>query len=201
MAASSVRGRTPSHDVRTALIDAAEVVLARGGPAGVTVRAVAAEAHVAPMGVYSRFGDKEGLERELLIRGFDGLRAAVATRGETDALTCLRNSGVRYREFALAHPQRYLIMFDATTGAGFESPQVQESAGAAFGELVGHVENAMTAGAFPAGDSNDVAQQIWSGVHGAVSLELSGCGQSPDPAGTYGRLLDAIIRGLSAQRR
>jgi len=67
---------------------------------------------------------------------------------------------------------------------------------ATFGELVGHVENAMTTGALPAGDADDVAQQIWSAVHGAVSLELSGCSQAPDPAATYGRLLDLIIRGL-----
>jgi len=190
------RERTPSADVRSALVDAAEAVLVREGSTGVTVRAVATEAHVAPMGVYSRFGDKEGLERELLIRGFDGLRTAVATHGETKPLARLRSSGIRYREFALAHPQHYLIMFDATTGAGFESLQVQESAGAAFSELVGHVENTMTTGAFPAGDADDVAQQIWSAVHGAVSLELSGCSQAPDPAATYGRLLDLIIRGL-----
>ena len=197
MAAPASRGRTPSHDVRTALIDAAEQVLVREGPAGVTIRAVAAQAHVAPMGVYSRFGDKEGLERELLIRGFVGLRAAVATRGEPGALERLRNSGLRYRDFALAHPRHYLIMFDAKTGAGFESPRVQECAGSAFSELVGHVQGAMAEGAIEEGDADDVASQLWAAVHGAVSLELNGCTQAPEPAATYARLLDALLRGLS----
>lgn len=196
MTASTQRARTPSGDVRSALVDAAEAVLVREGPSGVTVRAVATEAGVAPMGVYSRFGGKEGLEQELLVRGFVGLRHAVAGRGEADPLERLRNSGVRYREFALAHAQHYLIMFDSTTGAGFESPRVQESAAAAFGELVGHVDNAMALGAFPPGDADDVAQQIWSAVHGAVSLELNGCNRSPDLDGTYRRLLQLIIRGL-----
>ncbi|HEY4993338.1 MAG TPA: helix-turn-helix domain-containing protein, partial [Nakamurella sp.] len=53
--------RTPSRDIELALVDAAERVLVRDGPGAVTVRAVAIEAGVAPMGVYNRFGGKDGL--------------------------------------------------------------------------------------------------------------------------------------------
>ncbi len=64
--------RTPSQDVERALVDAAEAVLVREGPAGVTVRAVAAEAGVAPMGVYNRFGGKDGLVSAILVaRAFE----------------------------------------------------------------------------------------------------------------------------------
>ncbi|WP_164860590.1 TetR/AcrR family transcriptional regulator [Rhodococcus sp. X156] len=198
MAGSTRRVRTPSGDVRAALVDAAEAVLVREGPSGVTVRAVATEAGVAPMGVYNRFGDKEGLERELLVRGFHGLRDAVAPRGEADPLQRLRCCGVRYREFALSHPQHYRVMFDATTGAGFASEQVQEAAMAAFGELVGHVQHAMAQRAIATGDAEDLASQIWAAVHGAVSLELAGCTVAVDPEATYGRLLDLVITGLTA---
>src|ERR687893_273816 len=48
--------RTPSRDLEAALVDAAERVLVRDGLRGLTVRAVATEAGVAPMGVYNRFG-------------------------------------------------------------------------------------------------------------------------------------------------
>ena len=60
--------RTPSQDVEQNLLDAAEAVLVREGLAGVTVRAVAAEAGVAPMGVYNRFGSKDGLIDALVMR-------------------------------------------------------------------------------------------------------------------------------------
>src|ERR1700721_982094 len=70
------RGRTPSADVERELLAAAEAVLVRDGPGGLTVRAVAAEAGIAPMGVYNRLGCKDGLVDALLIKGFDRLRAA-----------------------------------------------------------------------------------------------------------------------------
>ncbi len=78
------RGRTRSQDVEQNLLDAAEAVLVREGLAGVTVRAVATEAGVAPMGVYNRFGSKDGLIEALVMRSFDLLREAVADRGELD---------------------------------------------------------------------------------------------------------------------
>src|ERR1700761_5569207 len=71
------RGRTPSADIERELLTAAEAVLVRDGPGGLTVRAVAAEAGIAPMGVYNRLGGKDGLVDALLIKGFDRLRAAV----------------------------------------------------------------------------------------------------------------------------
>src|ERR1700685_3916504 len=44
------RGRTPSADVERELLAAAEAVLVREGPGGLTVRAVATEAGIAPDG-------------------------------------------------------------------------------------------------------------------------------------------------------
>src|SRR3984957_15139781 len=73
--AAARRGRTPSADLERAVLAAAEGVLVRGGPGGLTVRAVATEAGIAPMGVYNRLGGKDGLVDALLIRGFDRLPA------------------------------------------------------------------------------------------------------------------------------
>src|SRR5260370_9083456 len=77
-APSARRGRTPSADVERELLAAAEAVLVRDGPGGLTVRAVAAEAGIAPMGVYNRLGGKVGLVDPLLIKGFDRLRPPAA---------------------------------------------------------------------------------------------------------------------------
>jgi AcrR family transcriptional regulator len=200
MSTSSKRAgvRTPSRDLQSALVDAAESVLVREGPGGVTVRAVAAEAGVAPMGVYNRFGSKEGLIEVLLIRGFDGLRQAVAADGELDPIERLYASGVRYREFALANREHYAMMFGGALSTGNPSPELQLCASTAFRELVGHVATAIAAGRLLAGDPQDMAQQIWSAVHGAVTLEMQGKVLTPDPEATYLRLLDMIVRGLAA---
>src|ERR1700691_4928732 len=100
-AAPGRRNRTPSADVQRELVAAAEAVLVRDGPGALTVRAGAAEAGIAPMGVYSRFGGKEGLVDALLIIGFDRLRAAIESDGERVTLDRFRACGLRYRAFAL----------------------------------------------------------------------------------------------------
>ena len=87
------RGRTPSADVERELLAAAEAVLVRDGPGGLTVRAVATEAGIAPMGVYNRLGGKDGLVDALLIRGFDRLGAAMeAATADTAEPTCAAGS-------------------------------------------------------------------------------------------------------------
>ena len=188
------RTRTPSALVEQALVDAAEVVLVRDGPTAVTVRTVAAQAGVAPMGIYSRLGGKDGLVDALLIRGFDLLRAAVASRGETDPIEALRASAIRYRGFALGHPQYYAVMFGDAIPQTRESPQVAEHAYACLDELVAQVEHALAAGAITTGDPLEIAQQIWSAAHGATALELSRSVVTPDPQASYHALLDTLIR-------
>ena len=188
--------RTPSRDIEVALIEAAERVLVRDGPDAVTVRAVAAEAGVAPMGVYNRFGGKDGLVDELLSRGFIGLREAIAAHGETDPVQRLAESGRRYREFALAHPAHYVAMFDDAIHQEATSPAVEQLAKATFGELVGHVQYGMVGGVLAQADPVQVAQQIWSCVHGAVQLEIKGMLQVPDAQESYRELIATLFRGL-----
>jgi AcrR family transcriptional regulator len=195
---STTRGRTRSQDVEQNLLDAAEAVLVREGLAGVTVRAVAAEAGVAPMGVYNRFGSKDGLIEALVMRSFDLLREAVADRGEVDPVERLRGSGIRYREFALSHPQHYTVIFitPPTTEAP-ENPEVEAHARAAFEALVANVVYGIQAGALREGDPVDLAQQIWSTVHGFVSLELNQMVLTDDASVTYGHLLDLLTAALT----
>ena len=189
------RSRTPSAKVGLELVSAAETVLTRDGPGRLTVRAVAAEAGIAPMGVYSRFGGKDGLVDALLIIGFDRLHAAVEAGTEPGTPARLHASGLRYREFALANPHFYAIMFENALSHEFKSQEVGEHANAAFGALVRLVE--LAAGRLRAPGPQEAAQQIWNALHGAVSLELKGLVLTPDPAATYGALLETIIRGLA----
>ena len=192
------RSRTPSADVERELVSAAEAVLVRDGPGGVTVRAVAAQAGIAPMGVYNRLGGKEGLVDALLIIGFDRLRASVEVGQEPDMLDRLRSCAMRYREFALANRHFYAIMFEDAIPRGDFSQEVGEHATAAFGELVRTVEAAATAGRIEAADPFEVAQQVWSALHGAVALELKGLVLTPDAETTYRATVETLLRGLAA---
>jgi AcrR family transcriptional regulator len=196
-AAAGRRSRTPSADIERELVSAAEAVLVRDGPGALTVRAVAAEAGIAPMGVYNRLGGKTGLLEALLVKGFDRLRAAIEGGGEPDMRARLVACGLRYREFALANQHFYAIMFEGAIPHKLDSEEVGEHAGAAFEALVRNVELAAAAGVIAAPDPLDAAQQIWSALHGAVALELKGLVQTPDPEATYRALLETILRGLA----
>jgi AcrR family transcriptional regulator len=191
------RPRTPSAAVERELIAAAEAVLVRDGPGGVTVRAVAAEAGIAPMGLYNRLGGKEGLVDALLIIGFDRLRAAIEVGDEPDMLERLRACATRYRLFALGNRHFYAIMFEDAIPHDRSSLEVGTHAAAAFGALVRNVEAAAATGRIKAADPREVAQQIWSAVHGAVALELKDLILTPDAETTYRAAVDTMLRGLA----
>jgi AcrR family transcriptional regulator len=194
---SAAGGRTPSRALEQVLVDAAERVLVRDGLGGLTVRAVATEAGVAPMGVYNRFGNKDGLVAAVLARGFEGLRAATDAADETDPISRLASCGRGYRRFALTHPQHYGAMFGAGFAAAAPTEELVDRAGAAFQALVDRVRYGMDRGVLRTGDPVETAQLIWSSVHGAVSLELAGMTQVADPEGNYEQLLALLIAGLS----
>ena len=175
---------------------AAEAVLVRNGPAGLTVRAVAEEAKIAPMSVYNRLDGKVGLVNVLLIRGFDRLRAALDAAHEPDPMERLLECAIRYRLFALENRNLYALMFENIVPRE-KDPAVGEHATGAFGALVRAVELAAAARRIKALDIREAAQQLWSAVHGAVELELKGLVRTPDPEATYRALMGTMLRGLS----
>lgn len=192
------RPRTPSIRVEHELIVAAEAVLIRDGPRSLTVRAVAEEARIAPMGVYNRLGGKPGLVNVLLIRGFNRLRTAIETAGEPDPMDRLRGCALRYRQFAIDNPNFYAAMFEDALHHESESEEVNEHASAAFGALLHSVELATAARRIDVTEPQEAAQQLWSAMHGAVALELKGLIRTPDPEATYRAMMDAMLRGLGS---
>ena len=99
--------------------------------------------------------------------------------------------------FALENPHFYAIMFEDAIPHEFDNEEVVEHAAAAFGALVRVVELAAAAGAVAAPDPVEVAQQIWSALHGAVALELKGLVLTPDAQHTYEAMITTVIRGLT----
>ena len=190
------RRRTASDQVSAALIHAAETVLDRDGTSAVTVRAVAREAGVAAMGVYNRFGSKEGLLTELAVRSFDQLAAAIAVPAGPNPVDRLRLACYGYRGFALAHPARYALIFAPGSPAGEPSSPARTRGHEVFEALVDMVHAVSS----PRGsDSVEQAQAVWAAIHGAVTIELAGVGQTPDAAISFEGLLDLVVTGLLAE--
>ena len=186
--------RTPAGDVRRLLLAAALRVLDEHGEKGLTVRAVATEAGVAPMGVYNHFDGKSGLTTALVTEGFAQLRNIIAGVVDADSHVRLQQAGIAYRTFALRSPTLYRIMF---------SGQCKPEGGigeTALGSLTEIIRYGQAAGTIRAGDPFDLTLQVWACVHGAVSLELDGGGPPGDPshwAFIYQQMLDLISRGVA----
>ena len=189
------RTRTSSLEVTASLIDAALAILEEAGLPALTVRAVATRAGVAPMGVYSRFGNKDGLLEALFVHGFDTLEVAIETRSDANPLRRLSIGCLGYRQFAIDNPQLYHLMFEQMMLLEL-SPESREAAKRSFMILVDRVQDAMNSGDLTNGDSTEVAQELWSAMHGAVSLEIAGVHFAQDRAANFAALINALIRGL-----
>ncbi|MBJ7290429.1 TetR/AcrR family transcriptional regulator [Williamsia sp.] len=183
--------RTPGADVRAALVGAGHRVLADKGVRGLTVRAVAAEAGVAPMGVYNHLDGKDGLLAVIVADGFEQLRATTADAVDSDARRRLRDAGRRYRRFALDNPTLYRLMFSENCDLGGDAGL------SALGALTEIVRYAQGAGVIRADDPFELTLAIWSCVHGAVSLELDAAAPIPvDRDAIFESVLDVIEHGV-----
>lgn len=195
MAPTRTTARTRSRDVETVLLQAADVVLRRDGFDGVTVRSVAAEAGVAPVGLYSRFGSKEGLVDAVLVQALTDLEHVIAERGEVDPIDRVRASAHRYREWALANPRHYQALFLRRDSA--HSEVVRARLAAVYDVGCVNIEYAMARGAIRQGDLGATTLRFWCATHGAIVFELHELFISADAEPNFDAVLDMVVRGLA----
>jgi AcrR family transcriptional regulator len=94
-----------------ALLRAAESLLEREGPDGVTTRAVCAAAKVRAPTLYHYFGDKNGLLDAVVAKGVKAfLKRKQTVRDTGDALADLISGWESFIGFALDHPQLFRLM-------------------------------------------------------------------------------------------
>ena len=101
-------------DLRAALIDAGEAVIADRGVDGFSLREAARRAGVSPGAPAHHFGDARGLLTAIAARAFRRLadRLAEADRGAgPDRRARLHAQGQAYVAFALAHPAGFDLMW------------------------------------------------------------------------------------------
>ncbi|MFM7064280.1 MAG: TetR/AcrR family transcriptional regulator [Actinomycetes bacterium] len=194
---AATRRRTRSADVGDRLVTAALELLDLHGPDALTVRGVAERAGVSPTGVYNHLGGKDGVLSALFVRGFEDLRAALDEIDIDDPLEALLEGGRRYRALALRHPGRYALMFEGSGGRWEPTDADRDHAVAGFEALQRRVAAGQTVGRFRRGRPAEVAQLVWSAVHGHVSLELRGMLFADDPDRSFEELLEMVVAGLA----
>lgn len=173
-------------DLRQAMIDAAEAVLAEKGIAGFTLRECARRAGVSPAAPAHHFGNIAGLLTVVATLGFDDLSDAMeaaAARASEAGESRLAAIGRAYLETALARPGRFRVVFGRRE-LHKEDPEMQRAGSRAFGILVNETRtyraglDGQVSGESPADTAKapDFAEILftWSVTHGFTTLFIDG---------------------------
>jgi len=157
------------EEVRRKILDAAHEVFMREGYENVTMRRVAEAIEYSPTTIYNHFEDKDDLVLALCNEDFARLLGALSAQAlPVDPVEQIRQLGLAYCRFGLAHPNHYRFMFMTNK---FDHVLDAESPGwKSFGLLRSAVARAIETGHFIAGDVDAIAQVLWASIHGAVAL-------------------------------
>ena len=176
-----VNASTRAHAAEQ-LVDAAIEMLATKGPSEIKARSVAAAAGVSTSAVYYHLGGLAELFQAVVDRGFVELaRAFDAISPSDDPVADLFEMALATRRLAQANPHLYDLMFGLSTRGSYRPlghrPRDgrSEAFQAAYAHLVAASTRLVHSGRVRADEDVElVADQLWSCVHGFVTLELGG---------------------------
>ena len=200
-------GRPREHDehTRAALLAAAEQIVADGGPAALSVRAVADAAGTTTRAVYSLFGSKEGLLVESLARdAFEFLFIEIGELEETDdPVADLIDVGViAFRGLVREHPALYRIAFQRVVPGLDAGPELVATRQKAWNQLVAKVERLEAAGLLVGKPAPEAAVEFIAMLEGLANAELRGAVLRLLPEGdeeeTWRNALATLMRGFAA---
>jgi len=161
-------------DTERAIYEAARDILAEGGLAELSMRALAARVGTTPTAIYHYFQNKEDLVEKVVMRGFQefdaGLRRSIAGLpvGSLDRLAAI---GEAYLDFAVENHQYFKITFGIQVGCPRELDEFPARGG--YDLLHQCVVDAMEAGTIRRDDPDKVVLYLWSVVHGLVTIFMA----------------------------
>lgn len=171
------------------LVKAAIALLAEKGPTELRVRSVADAAGMSTIAVYHHLGGLPELVNAVVTQGFHDLGDAFRETPTTnDPVTDLFAMALASRRFAQANPHLYDLMFGLSTRGSYRpadsaSKVRTDSFRVAYALLLAACERLVSSGRVRADeDPAAVAPQLWSAVHGFITLELGNhFAHFPDP--------------------
>ncbi|WP_020495324.1 TetR/AcrR family transcriptional regulator [Sciscionella marina] len=168
------RPRTHDQALRANLLEEAGRTLVEQGPAALSLRKLAERTGTSTTAVYSLFGGKPELLRALFIEGARRFTVAMAAvEPGRNPLETIERLGVAYREYGIANPHLYQVVFGGAVPELEPDDEAREEAARAIAPLLDAVRAAREQGLFGEYPIEAIALALWSGVHGLVTLELN----------------------------
>jgi AcrR family transcriptional regulator len=188
------------------ILEAAEHLLLRSGPDGVSLRAVAGRIEYSPAAIYGYFSTKDDLLAGLAAHGFRQLNDALTRASEasdSSPFGQLREFYWRYYEFSKTHAAYYELMFlDSSYAPGRWDREalahLREATDLADRLIAGCVET----GTFASGMSRAAMRRtLWAAIHGAAVIALRRrLPADADPDQLAAETLDLALAGCSSRR-
>ena len=176
----------------------AEVLFARHGVEGVTMRQIAAELGCSSTTAYRYFQSKDDILTAVRVSAFNRFCEVIedATRSSPDPRESARNVGQAYLGFALGSPDAYRMMFDLGQAAATGNAEVAEALARARRTMVGYLAPLIDQGIVRC-DLHALGQMLWASAHGLVMLRLSGIVvDDAELRQLHASTMSAIVRGV-----
>jgi AcrR family transcriptional regulator len=191
---------------RERLCEVAMQTFADEGYQAVTLRGLAGKLGCSHATPYRYFAGKQEIFAAVCALGFDRFADALerAARATEDPEQRLRALGRAYFRFATSEPHAYRIMFELRESEAAPQARYKVKEIRSWQALYQAIELAVQTGVL-AGDPDVIAHQMWAGLHGLVSLHLSGkLSLGKTAKGLLDALMDTLLEGnrpKAAQRR
>lgn len=171
-------GRPREHDelTRRELRASASRLVAEGGPAAFSVRAVADEANTTTRAVYSLFGSGEALLVDVLAQGaYDFLANEISALDETgDPVSDLLDVGRVFRRLVVEKPMAFRIAFQRVSPAMTPGPELSDARERAWSQLLAKVQRVGDAGLLGDKSAHAARVEFNAMLEGLGNAELRG---------------------------
>jgi len=177
---------------------AASQLFLRGGLSALSVRAIALEANVSTIGIYSYFKGKQGILDALYIEGFERVRVATnVTVDATKPKLAVLAAAHGYVKTAFEFQGHYRLIFGESDSGYQPSDEAKKVAEIAFMQIIKLISYLLPQEA-NLQQRQEVALQIWSIVHGYVSLKQHAIADVIDPERWQPMIVHAVGIHLDA---
>ncbi|KPF82308.1 TetR family transcriptional regulator [Brevundimonas sp. AAP58] len=173
---STRKPKGEGHARRAEILAAAERIFVEVGYEGATIRKIADEVGLSSTALYMHFSEKSEILHEICRGAFQTLKEANAAVITADAApeVRLRRLIEAYVDFGFANPNAYRLIYLTRPAEAREGAEtVAQGLGAELYRSFEAVVAAVDAEGRLNGDVRAVAQALWAGAHGIVSLMIT----------------------------
>lgn len=171
----SDRKEREKEEMRSKILDAAKALFLEKGFEKTSIRNIADKIEYSPGTIYLYFKDKNELFYELHILAFQQLMIALTPKTPPQtAFEGLIKMGIDYIQFGVKNPELYELMFlmEAPIDTLNCNDEIWDDGMKAFDLLRQLVILCKHEGYFPSADAETASLNVWSFVHGLVTLKV-----------------------------